>query len=535
MENNDRPTGSLLPEKDTRIQLVVNNKGDNEKTIDLGRILHNAKLGARIFSWVLVFCILLGISIPLLMYQFQKPMLTVSSVVSLRYNAPNPEYLEAEENEDTDALKNLEKIAPVSELVSPDGEALDLSVVISSPVLQKALDGMPLSKPVTLENIRNNITVTRVLTEESSRTKEALTGLAGISNNGEAYTRLENTELKYQNRFVVSLTNGFGEADSRSRYELSREEMILLLNRILDAYNDTLMKQWADIRLPEDKVSVIDLEAQDFPEVLDCLNTALNDLYAYCESQPDSAKVYRSWQTGLNLNEWMETIRIVQDVGVDYLDAYVYANGLMRDKESVRLTFRYRIRSLQNELTKVNETIAANEELLKKYKNDEVYINMQEADVSRSTRMTTAFYNELVLKQQEAYEEATQLRTQIAETQYKLERLDSSAKAAEISEAEEDLENTVNTVKDLFSGVRNHMSELFSSSLYTSYTDHSAPQGKENNFLTASWKKMLIGGVAGAIIAMGLWFLAALAPEFKQKNDENNSKADAEEKEVAQI
>ena len=60
MENNNHPTGSLLPEKDTRIQLVVNNQGDDEETIDLGRVFHNMKLRARFFSLVLVFCILFG-------------------------------------------------------------------------------------------------------------------------------------------------------------------------------------------------------------------------------------------------------------------------------------------------------------------------------------------------------------------------------------------------------------------------------------------------------------------------------------------
>lgn len=530
MENNERPNGSMLPEKDTKIQLVVNRPETDETTIDLGRVFHNAKVLGRVYAWVLVFCILVGVSAPLLMYQFNKPMMTVSSVVTLRYDAPNPEYEEAEKRKDTDAMRELDKKVPVSELVTPEGEDLDLSVVTSSPVLQQALSGLTLSSPVTIENLRNNITVTRVLTEESSRTKEVLAGLAEAKN-ADVYNRLEETELKYQNRFVVSLTNGFGE----SKAELKDEELKLLLNRVLDAYNDTLVKQWADVRLPEDKVSVIDTENQDLPEVLDSLNTALEDLYNYCDGQTDSVKEYRSWQTGLNLNEWMTTIRTVQETSVEYLDAYVYAKGLIRDKDSVSMTLRYRMRTLQSDLDKVNEEIAANAELLKNYKNDEVYVSMQESDASRTTQVTSYYYNDLVLKQQEAYQKATTLRTQIAETQNKLDRLDQAVKADEIADVETALENAVATVKDLYTSVRNHMSELFSSPLFTTWSEHSAPQGEAPNFLKLSMKKMLIGAAVGAVIALVLWFLAALAPEFRRGRKENDDpKAGTAGKEAAE-
>ena len=524
LENNERPNGGLLPEKDTRIQLVVNNQDAEEDTINLGRVLHNAKVQARVFAWVLVFCILVGISAPLLLYQFNKPMMTVSSVVTLRYEVPNPAYEAAEKRNDTQAMKELDKTIAVSELITPEGEDLDLSVVTSSPVLQQALSGLMLSVPVTIENLRDNITVTRVLTEDSSRTKEVLAGLAETKN-ADVYTRLESTEMKYQNRFIVSLTNGFGNTDSGARAELKEEELKILLNRVLDAYNDSLVKQWADLHLPEDKVSLIDSETQDLPEVLDSLNTALNDLYSYCEVQPDSVREYRSWQTGLNLNEWMDSIRTAQETAVDYLDAYVYAKGLIRDKDTVRLTFRYRLRTLQSDLDKVNEEIAANAELLKSYKNDEVYVSMQESDGSRSTKMTTDYYNDLILKQMEAYKQASELQTQIAETQNKLDRLNSSVKADEISEAETALENTVSTVRELYTGVRNHMTELFSSPLFTTWSEHSAPQGEAPNYLKVSAKKMLIGAGIGAVIALGCWFLAALAPEFRRGRKEEEKEA----------
>jgi ABC-type nitrate/sulfonate/bicarbonate transport system permease component len=60
------------------------------------------------------------------------------------------------------------------------------------------------------------------------------------------------------------------------------------------------------------------------------------------------------------------------------------------------------------------------------------------------------------------------------------------------------------------------MEELFESPLYTTYEEHSMPQGKLPGFLAASAKKMLIGGAIGIILACVLWFLAGLSPEFSK-------------------
>ena len=57
------------------------------------------------------------------------------------------------------------------------------------------------------------------------------------------------------------------------------------------------------------------------------------------------------------------------------------------------------------------------------------------------------------------------------------------------------------------------------SPLYKTYEDHSTPQGKLQNFLSASLKKMIIGAVAGVVIACGIWFLAALLPEFSNNSE----------------
>ena len=53
-------------------------------------------------------------------------------------------------------------------------------------------------------------------------------------------------------------------------------------------------------------------------------------------------------------------------------------------------------------------------------------------------------------------------------------------------------------------------------------------------FLKASAKKMIIFGAVGAVVACGIWFLAALAPEFRRNREDDAPKAKAEGKEAAE-
>ena len=140
----------------------------------------------------------------------------------------------------------------------------------------------------------------------------------------------------------------------------------------------------------------------------------------------------------------------------------------------------------------------------------------------------------MVLQQQSYYAQAADLRTQIAETQNKLDRLSTFARTAEIADAEAETLHAVETARDLYEGVRAHMTELFTSSLFTTLSEHSAPQGEEAGFLQASAKKMIIGAAVGFVLACAAWFLVALYPELRHKEKENPPKADAEGKEAAE-
>lgn len=522
MDNNENKNAGLPEGQDRPIQLVVNRPQSNEVTIDLGNVFHNMKVKSRIFAWVLVLCLVVGLCAPLLLYQLNKPVLTVSSVAVLRYETPVKERDRA-----TGKMvvpEEPEEYEPVSDLSAPDGSDLDLNQITSAYVLQTALDSLTLSQPVTASNLRSNIRIRTILTEESSRTKEALVGLAGAKDS-EAYTRLESAQMKYQNRFIVSLTNGFGEEGSTRKMELTDEELRQVLDRVLTVYNDYLVTTFADVRLPEDRFSIIDTEELDAIESLDQLRAGLDSLDTYISEKTDTVKNYRSAKTGRSLMDWQETLKTFRSINVDYLYTLVSGNAMTKDRDALLTTWKYTLRTTNNELDKVNGEIEETKKILENYQNDNIYISMQESDDTKTTRAATEYYNELVLRQADNYDRARELKETAADYEERIARLEASEGAELTEDVENELARSLSTAQSLYDQVREHMEEVFSSAMYTGYEDHSVPQGKLESFLKASLKKMIIGAVVGAVLACGLWFLAGLAPEFtKNRKDKEAGK-----------
>ena len=538
MENKDT---ALSIEKDSQIQVVVNSPGWEDDSIDLGRVFRNFKKKKRIYVWVLVLCVVIGLCAPLLIYQFTRDPLTVSSVVTLQYDVPYVEEVDETATTNTTATTSTtttiintvststarnsdkEEMVPVSDLTAPDGKPLDLNQITSSYVLQNAVSGLTLSEPVSLKNLRDNIKITRILTEDSRRQQEVASSMVDQKTSG-AYTEVQNIELKYENKFVVTLTNGFGEEDSRVKYYLKDAELRTILDRVLSAYNEYLFRTYTEIQLPAEEISAIDTENLDLLESLDLIRTAVDNLYDYCDKLPESVKTYRSWKTGSTLNDWMEILQTAREVNVDYLYSYAYTNSVVRDKESMITNYQYQLRNAETRLDVLNNDIATVKAILDNYKNDEIFVSMQDNNSSKSTRTTTDYYNELILQQADYYADAAELETTIVDLQDKIASLTAQADAGEeeedrLAQAEEELTVAVTLVENIYQNINAHMEEMLESPLVKKYISASAAYGKSRNFLAASAKGMVIGVAAGAVVALGFWFLSALAPEFIGEED----------------
>ena len=512
MDTNERRDDMIpLAEQGKQINLVVTPPAANDVIeIDLRRVFHNMKTRLRVYAWVMVLLLVVGVCAPVLLYQFSRKPLTVSSVVTLKYDVVRK-----------NSAGRIVYSKPVTDLTSPDGNELDLNQITSSYVLQSALDGLTLSQPLTLADLRDNVRIDRILTEDSRRQQEIASKMMEDKNSA-AYNQAKSIDLTYINSFVVSLTNGFG----RKAYELTDAELRLVMDRMLSAYNDYLVTTYADIKLPDDEFSVIDVDTLDIQESLDLLRTAVQDLYTFCDNKPEAIKTYRSWRTGRSLEDLMSELDTLRVVSVEYLYSYVYTNNVARDRDALITSYQYQLRNAQTRLDSINENIATNQDILNTYRNDEIFVSMQESDTSKSTKTTTDYYNNLILEQANNYEKVAELEVQISDLKDKLDRLsDTSAAAAYDSDkTTNELASVLSVCEKAYDQICEQFEEIMESPFFATYATHSVAQGESRSFLSANVKKMAIGGVAGLVIACGLWFCSGIAPEFRLKKDENTGR-----------
>ena len=492
--------------KDSQINVVLSPDMNGTSTVDFVNVFHNMKVRRRFFAWVLLLCMVMGVSAMLLVSQFTKPMTTVSSLVTYDY-----EVIE----EETELQKNVESY-PVADLTAPDGKPLDLEQITSAYVLQQAIDMTPVSEPITVEALRRNIQIQRNLTEESKRKQEVAAQMVTDKNNA-AYTTVQGLELEYENKVVVSITNGFStDEESISKTVLPDDELKTLLNNILNAYNDFMVLTYADKKLPDDAFSVIDTESMDFLESLDMMRTAVDNLYEYCENQPENIRTQRSVKTGLSLEDLMQTLNTVRSVNVDYLYSYVYTNSLTRDSATILTNYLYQLRLATNNRDQIEDNIATTQAILDTYKNDEIYVSMQDSDTSRSTQTTTDYYNELVLAQAENYDKLAEIEVQITDIDGKISNLTGSTNIQADIEIGDELTNTLERCKQIYQMIRDYMTEIFNGSASNMYAIHSTAYGKTPGFIQQNLKYILIGLIVGAVLACGCWFMSGLITEMKR-------------------
>ena len=522
MENHEKNQEKKFPiEQGSPINVLIQNPDEDGQKIELVQVGRNFKKRTRVFIWLTVFCLLLGMGAGLLKYQLDKKPTTVSSVVTLDYDVLVKEYDENGELIETEEPE----YEPVKDLTDPLGNELDLNEITSSYVLQKAMSGLKLSQPISLSYLRAKIRIDRILTEESRRNQEMAAKMIKDNAAGTAgYEQAQAVQLEYENRFIVSLTNGFGVRNSNHKVYLTDLELQTLLDRILIAYNDYLVLTYADKKMPDDEIGVIDIQNQDLLESLDLLRTATNNLKTYCEEKPEKVLNYCSWKTGSTLLNLENRLDLVRNVNVDYLYSYVYANSIAKDVGTVLTNFRYQLRDARTRLDTLNEKIETTKSILEGYKNDEIFVSMQESDTSKSTKTTTDYFNRTMLEQAKNFEKAAELEITISDLENKIANLEAGTSRLDSLMAQQELKETIDVCHGVYQEIADHMEEIFNSSSYNTYARASYAEGEYVNFLSGASKNMILFGVGGLVVALGLWLLSALVPEFSK-----NRKAKEEE------
>jgi hypothetical protein len=319
---------------------------------------------------------------------------------------------------------------------------------------------------------------------------------------------------------VVSLQNSFGE----DKLELETNELRILLDEVLTAYNEYMVKTYTDKQLPEDAISFINIDELDISESVDQYRQALNLLYDYCRVLPANVQAYRSYKTGYSIKDLMAYIQTTLEVDVEYLSSYVFLHGIGKDIDNTIDNYRYNLLVAQTERDRILQDIDATELVLKNYKNDEILVYTPDSENAQTASANTLYYNNLLLEQAGNEQKVSTKEQEIQEIETRIAAMEN----ARDSISEEDMKNVTDELQHLSTlcgeinqKIRTQMEEIFDSTFYNSLALHSMAMGKSENFLTANIKPILIGVAVGALAGFCIWFFAGLAPEFaKQKKEE---------------
>nr|MCR4991437.1 hypothetical protein [Lachnospiraceae bacterium] len=294
-------------EENRKVEVVVKRDAAAEGTeLDLVRVFQNMGKKKKIYAWLLIFCMLIGLATPLLMTELAETGENVSAVISFLY-------------------------PKAKDGLAPDNTKLDITYITSSYILQNAMDRTHLSKDIPVSALERNISIESLLTEETRQNLEVVEKV--IDETSKDYGEVLNVDYQYEGKYIITLKNGFSvDPDARSKIYLDGAEMASLLNCIVENYNLYFYDTYLAKDLPENDMDAVSNTNMDYIERLDAMVSLLSSLSKYC--MDDSREKYvnfRSKIDGLSFKDINDCIRLVRSINVDYLYAYVFYNSISKD------------------------------------------------------------------------------------------------------------------------------------------------------------------------------------------------------------
>ena len=481
-----------LDKKDAsqKVELYVSHQNEGDGEISLVNVFYNMAARKKVFLRLIAILLIVGLIVPLFIAEISQKSSDASAVVKLTY-------------ENVDGKTEEEK--------KPDRLSIPTSVI------SNALDATKLKTGVSVSTVEANLTVEQLLTEAVRQRIEVLQ--QQIKASGSTVGQAANITLKYEDTYILTLKNGFGNPDSSKKIYLSSGEISDLLNNIIKGYNSYLYETKADYDLPEGDLSDAATGDLDYLESLDLIKTVMDSFKKYCDEKAELYPDYTSASTGLSFNDLSSVISSFIDVDLSYLSATLISGGISKTPTDLLNRFVYSLRNAKLELSKVEGNIASVQKIIDEYQNEKISITGSEEQKEQSATITTEYYNDLVLSQVDLYDRQAELSQTIADLESRVVAFGAEVSPEELGKADADFNKVYENASEVYELVSDYAKEFINSdTIVNGFMNNTSAQTKAIRFFSSSnIKKALIGGVAGAVIACCLWFVSGFAAEFRKE------------------
>lgn len=477
-----------------KVELYVSHQNEGDGEVSLVSVFHNMAAKKKIFLRLIAIFLIVGLIVPMFIAEITRKSSDASAVVKLTYQNVN---------------------GRTPEEKKPD------RLSFSANVIAAALDETKLKDQLSVSRVEANITVEQLLTEGVRQRIEVLQ--EQIKASGSTVGQAANITLQYEDTYIVTLKNGFGDPDSSRKTYLSSGEISDLLNNIIKGYNNYLYETKADYDLPEGDLSDAATGDLDYLESLDLIKTVMDSFKKYCDEKAGLYPDYTSASTGLSFNDLSSVISSFIDVDLSYLSATLISGGISKTPADMLNRFVYSLRNAKLELSKVEGNIASVQKIIDEYQNERISVTGSEEQKEQSAIITTEYYNDLVLSQVELYDRQAELSQTIADLESRVVAFGAEVSQDELAKADADFNKVYGNASEVYELVSEYAKEFINSdTIVDGFMNTTSAQTKSVSFFSASnIKKAVVGGVAGAVIACCLWFAAGFVEEFRKEGRAN--------------
>ena len=485
-----------LDKKDAsqKVELYVNHQNEGDGEISLVNVFRNMGAKKKVFLRLIAILLIVGLIVPLFMAEISIKDPDTSAVVKLTYENVDGE---------TDEEKKPDRLS------------------FSSSVIAAALDKTKLKDQISVSRVEANLKVEQLLTEAVRQRIEVLQ--EQIKASGATVGQATTIELEYEDTYIVTLNNGFGEEGSSKKVYLSSSEIADLLNNIIKEYNNYLYETKADYDLPEGDLSDAASGDLDYLESLDLIKTVMNAFKKYCDERAELYPEYTSPSNGLTFSDLSAVISSFNDVDLNYLSATLISGGISKTPADLLNRLQFSLRNAKLELSKVEGNIASVQKIIDEYKNETISVTGSDDQAKQNAMITTEYYNDMVLSQVDLYERQAELSQTIADLEKRVVAFGGEVSPEELAKADADFNKVYKNATEVYALVTDYAKEFINSdTILNGFMNTTSAQTKAESFFSSSnLKKAVIGGIAGAVIACCLWFAAGFVEEFRKEGREN--------------
>ena len=205
--------------------------------------------------------------------------------------------------------------------IAPTGDKLDVNEIKSSSVMSKVVDKMGLTGIYSVDSLISRIDITPIADADKVAQKDAKL------EEGEEYIYKPST-------FIVSFAATSGEGPDFAR---------TVLDEILDVYFEQFSQKYVNVAPANNTIENLNNNNYDFIEMLELIDTSIDNTVATLYQRIDQNYYYRSSETGVSFAELADDFNYLRYVKVSSLFSKVYKYQITKDKSVLVSDYTTRI------------------------------------------------------------------------------------------------------------------------------------------------------------------------------------------------